>query len=727
MDKKLLVRACLNTAALIIPVAAQAAEVDAGATGEAIVVTALKRETRLQDTAAAITAIGGDELRSANIDNINDLQRTTPGSVVTDAGPGQRRISLRGIRSAGDAQVGIYYDETPVAGPPGTTSDPGGSQSDVKLFDVERVEVLRGPQGTLYGAGAMGGALRIILKKPDLERFGGVFDISGTTTSHGGEGYQLNAAINLPIVRDRLGVRIVGFRRFDPGWIDNPHLNLKGINKEDTDGGRILLRFKPIDDLTIDASASYQDMKSSPSIWSPSVGKWQSANRTVLPLRDRNRIYSLTARGEVGFATLTATTSYQDRDLLVTRDPTYLWQSLGGARFTPGLYYQPQDVKDWTNEVRLQSSGNDPLQWTIGGFYEDRKAKVLSEGHQVDPATGKDFATPTVLLRRNVGDRLKQKAVFGELSYTVFDRLTFTGGLRYYDYDKLVTGDTSIGFPLLRTPVSPYREFRSSNNGWLYKGNVSFKVNDNLLVYGQAASGYRPGGVNQVLGLAAALPYLPDKLWTYEGGVKLSLADGRLLLNLTGYRTDWTNLQVNLDSGSFLYLGNAGAARIKGAEAEIVLNPAQGFNLSANLNLLSAKLTEDMLTAGTVPSATTGRAGDRIPNIPEGSFTVSGQYEWSVAGPLKGLLRADFSHVGKSYSDFRPNPARPTNYRRIGDYQLVNARIGVRSDRWGAYLFANNLFNKVARTSSGNVLGGSIEAITTVPPRTIGINLTGNY
>ncbi|AGH50881.1 TonB-dependent receptor [Sphingomonas sp. MM-1] len=719
------ITSCLFLTTAFVPIAALHAE--AVEPGDEIVVTALKRETSLQETPAAITALGGATLRAANIDNINDLQRTTPGLVITDAGPGQRRVALRGIRSAGDAQVGIYYDEAPLAGPPGTTTDAGGAASDIKLFDVERVEVLRGPQGTLYGAGAMGGALRVIFNKPDLDSFGASFDVSGTTTSHGGEGYQLNAAINVPIVTDRIGLRVVGYRRFDPGWIDNPKLGLKGVNKEDSDGGRILLRIKPIDDLTIDASAFYQDSKGSPSLWSPSVGKWQSPNLAVLPFRDQNRLYSLTARGELGFATLVATTSYQDRDLLMTRDPSYLWKLLGGQSYPAGLYYQPQNVTDWTSEIRLQSAGSGPFQWTVGGFYEDRKAKVLSEAHQVDPATGEDKDPPTVLLQRHVGDKLKQKALFGELAYTLFDRLTLTGGLRYYQYDKLVSGDTTIGFPLLGTPAAPYAEFASDNNGWLYKINIAYKLNDNVLIYGQAASGYRPGGVNQVLGLAAALPYLPDKLWTYEGGIKLSLVDRRLLINLTAYRTDWDNLQVTLDSGSFAYLGNAGAARAKGVEAELVLNPVPGLSFSANANLLSAKLTKDLIAPGTVPSATTGRAGDRIPNIPEGSFTLAGQYEWDLSNALTGLVRADFNHVGKFYSDFRPNPARPFNYREGGDYQLVNGRIGVRTQEWGAYLFVNNLLNKVARTSAGNVLGGSVEVISTVPPRTIGINLTGNF
>ncbi|MGG2007102.1 TonB-dependent receptor plug domain-containing protein [Novosphingobium resinovorum] len=196
----------------------------------------------MQDAPASITSISDDTLRAASLDSANDLARAVPSLTITDAGPGQRRITLRGIRSAGDAQVGIYYDETPVAGPPGTTSDPGGSQSDFKLFDLERVEVLRGPQGTLYGAGAVGGTIRLVTRKPDFE-FGGRIDVGATTTEGGGEGYQINAAVNVPIVKDVLAVRGVYFRRQNRRLGGQSGAGADGINSERSDGGRILVRF----------------------------------------------------------------------------------------------------------------------------------------------------------------------------------------------------------------------------------------------------------------------------------------------------------------------------------------------------------------------------------------------------------------------------------------------------------------------------------------------------
>jgi len=740
-----------GAAALFATSAASAQQTPgSGTEDDAIVVTALKREVRLQEAPASITAVSDATLKASSIDSVNDLVRVVPSLTVTDQGPGQRRITLRGIRSAGDAQVGVYYDDTPVAGPPGTTSDPGGSQSDFKLFDVERVEVLRGPQGTLYGAGSVGGTIRIVNRKPSFD-YEGKVDFTGTATERGGEGYQLNLAVNVPIVADVLAVRAVYFRRDIDGWVDNPALGLKGINAERTDGGRLLVRFIPASWLTIDGAVHLQYTEGGASTWSPSAGRFNAVNRSQVPYSDKQRLYSLSANAELGFADLVLTTAYQDRDTLVTRDPTYLFQSFKGSAancrthfsaavcatppgvaafdayvdsLTPAIYYQPQSVTDWTNEIRLQSSRGGPFDWTIGAFYEDRDAKVLSEARPTSAADGSQITGAAPLLQRNVVDSLEQKAVFGEASYEIARGLKLTGGFRYYDYEKVVGGDTTVGLDILRTSIAPFALYRTAHDGWLYKANLSYQPTRELLLYAQVANGYRPGGVNQVLGLAQALAYAPDKLVTYEGGIKATLLDGAFIANLAGYFTDWSDMQVSINSGTFAYLGNAGAAHVKGGEFELSLRPVRGLQFDGNIAVASAELTEDQVPDGINPAPTTARAGDRIPFIPKASFGVAAQYEWTLSATLQGLVRADASHVGKSYSDFRPNSI---NYRRLGDYTLANIRAGVRTERWGAYLFVNNLFNEVARVAAGNVLGGSIEVVTTAPPRTFGLNLSANF
>jgi len=723
--------------------AAGSSAADAGDSGYTdIVVTAQKRETRLQETPASIQAVTGSTLENASIYGLNDLVKVAPGLVVTDAGPGQRRVSLRGIRSSGEPQVAIYYDEAPLAGAPGTTSDSGGNQGDLQLFDVQRVEVLRGPQGTLYGASSMGGAIRIIYRKPSDEFEAGA-DIIGSTTSHAGENYQVNAMVNVPIAGERLGVRAVYFRRKNAGWIDNPALGQTDVNREETEGVRLLLRAKPADWLTLDLGFHYYDATGANPVWAPGLGEFIGANRVNLDFYDKNRLYTGTANADLGFANLVVTGAYQDRDSLFIRDPYYLLrgaynnQTFCRRHFTaavcatpqgitafnayvdtvsPVAYVSPQTMKNATGEARLQSKGEGFLSWTLGAYWSRRNSWVGSNGVLVD-ASGNLREDEPLVYTRQVKDRLRQVAAFGEVSLRPADGLTVTGGIRYYDYRRTVAGDTQKGFDLINFAVQPWTVRETKEDGLLYKANIAYQASPQLLVYAQAASGFRPGGANQVLGLPTSFtPYESDKLWTYEAGAKSTLLNGQFLFNVTGYITDWKNLQVSGTSGTFAFLTNAGDARVKGVEIEAVALPARGVQFSANVNLLSAKLVTDQINDLVIAS---GRKGDRVPQTPNISYSVAGQYEWDIGG-LKALVRGDLNYVGRSYADFRPTS---TAYRRLGDYAAVGARAGVGNDRWGAYLFVTNLFDVKGRTTAGNALGSTVEQITTITPRTIGINL----
>jgi iron complex outermembrane recepter protein len=691
-----------------------------------VVVTALKRQTVLQETPAAITALSGADLHDANITDLNSLTTEVPGLVITTAGPGQNQVALRGIRSSGDAQVGIYYGDTPVVGPPGTTSDPAASSPDIRLFDVDRVEVLSGPQGTLYGASAMGGAIRINFKNPDLNSYGGAIDVSTSHTDGGRESYNANGVVNIPLIDSELGVRLVGYDQYTAGWIDNPRLGLTDDNYDRAYGGRALVRFQPTEGLTIDGLVSDQEERGGPPDWAPSAGQYNAIESAILTFKDTTRIYSLTGNDDLGFAKLTATASYQDRPLLMERDPTPLFELLHAFQDTPTMYYQPQSVGDTSSEVRLQSVQPGPFQWTVGGYYEDRISHVTSDALVLNPnGTLPDPYDANLLLQRFIGDYLKQKAAFVELSYEIVHDLTFTQGGRYYDYDKTVSGLTTLGLPLLGTFPSPYNAWHASNTGFLDKSNLAYKVNENVFVYGQAASGFRPGGVNQAIGLATATPYLPDRLWTYEVGLKTRLLDDTLNVNLTAYRTNWTDMQVSLEGVGYEYLGNAGSARVQGVEVEIVDRPLPGLQLAANATGLSALLTSDQVATGATPTSATGVTGDRIPNIPEITATVSAQYEWALGSDLTALVRSDASYVGRSYTDFHYSSSTP--YYSLGDYTVFNGRAGITKDGWGVFLYGNNLFNRIAIISAANLIGGDTETAVTVPPRTLGLNLTKTF
>jgi outer membrane receptor protein involved in Fe transport len=230
---------------------------DGAASGYAnneIVVTALKRSTNLQDTPISISAVSGDAISNAGVQSIADLNSTVPSLTFVDGGPSQRRVVIRGIQAAGEPTVGTYYDETPVTGAIGAGNDAGGSTPELRLFDVERVEVLRGPQGTLYGSGSMGGTLRVIYKKPSFDNEGAA-DVSLSNTRYGGWNYEGSAMVNTPIVQDKIAVRAVGFYRKANGYIDNVALGIKNINDQKSYGGRFLVRLQPTEDFTIDAAA----------------------------------------------------------------------------------------------------------------------------------------------------------------------------------------------------------------------------------------------------------------------------------------------------------------------------------------------------------------------------------------------------------------------------------------------------------------------------------------
>lgn len=771
-----------------------------------IVVTALRRNTRIQDTPIAISATTGEALQASGITSFTELSRTAPSLRIVDGGPGSRRVLIRGITSAGEPTVGVYYDETPVSGSVGTTSDSGGSTPDFRLFDVERAEVLRGPQGTLFGSGSMGGTMRIIFEKPKADRIEAAFSGNATAVERNSPGFSLDGMINLPIVADTIALRVVGNYSKFAGYVDNVILtgdptaanvidtsadprflrNVKDINDGESYGGRAMLRITPTEQLTVDLSASYEHVDAPIPLWRPDfsaangldfASNMHAENRN----QDENRIYNVTARYDFEGVSITGVTSYFDRDFVRTYDVSDTFNGrVGTAQGADGRYdnvlnsagtrdgcrryllgitaasnptqcsaaqvtqyfdqtvplqssvlYQPQRTNNWVHELRLNSTGDGPFQWTIGGFLEDRDTEVRSTLLVADPATGRPLglSTPGALAYdRTINDKLKQKAAYLELSYKLFDQLTLTAGTRYFNFERVVGGRIDVGQIHYSSRVTPYTEASYQEDGFIYKFNVSWQPSTRLMFYAQAAQGFRPGGVNQVIGLPAErAAYTSDSLWNYEIGAKTTLARG-VYLNLAGYRIDWDNLQVSArtaGTGSvFGLISNAGAARVWGAEAELSATLFRGLSVSGAFGYTDAKLSEDQVSDFVVA---TGRRGDPIPNVPKITASASLDYKRPVSDTLTGVARVDASHVGSFYSTLSPTDI----YRRkVPSYELVNIRLGIEGTEsdWGVYLFANNVFDDVAinQLSSSANSGGLTNAISAAP-RTYGINLMRRF
>ncbi|MDB5455665.1 MAG: TonB-dependent receptor plug [Caulobacter sp.] len=731
---------------------------------EEIVVTALKRSTTIQTTPISISAVTEKSLQSLGASGIQDYFRTVPNLQVDGNSPTNRRLTLRGVRSAGEATVGLYYDETPLTGPAGTTADASSTSADVNLFDVERVEVLRGPQGTLYGSGSMGGTLRVILNKPNSDSYSGAIETQATTTKGGGPGYSVKGMVNIPLIENKLGARAVLYKAEQDGYVDDVLLNKKDINEQHTSGGRLMLGFTPTDTLTFTGTALFQKTKlDGQNNWYPAVGEYKTNARVIAPTSDNLRMYNVTGKWDLGFATLTGTSSVYKWDLLRNSDysptlsanrtnATSCRNYIAGAppafgapanpactsaqmtqytayadSRTPGALYQPMGLKSWNHELRMNGAlFADKLDWTAGVYYEDRSDYIESQVPLADAATGVVIKPLNLGAWRHVGTDTQQTALFGEATYKPIEKLSLTVGVRHFDYDKTVSGQVLISNFVTQSYVGPAAEVDASAKGWVSKFNASYQVNSDLMIYALAAKGFRPGGANNVPGLASALlAYSPDSLWNYETGIKSQWFNRRLTLNAAAYQIDWSNMQISATSanGAFGFLTNAGKARIKGLELEAVARPMQGLTINATAAFVDAKLTESQANSTVLISGSTGLAGDEFPNVAKFSGSAAVEYSWPITDAFNGLVRADYAYVGESASQFRPTYVY---YEKQGDYGYANLRAGIEGTDWGAYAFVNNLFDEIGLMSVTSALNNKQSAVS-LSPRTAGLSLRKRF
>jgi iron complex outermembrane recepter protein len=722
---------------------------------EEVIVTALKRDTSLQETPLSISAVTGATLTHSGVQDIARLTQSVPGLVFEDAGPASTRITIRGIRSVGEPTVGLYYDETPVSGAVGAGNDAGGETPLAKLFDVQRVEVLRGPQGTLYGSGSMGGTLRVLFNKPDLRQLSAAVDGDAVASSGGGGGYDADGMLNVPLIQDRLAARAVVYTQGLGGYVDNTFLNEHNVNSYHNDGGRLLLRFNPIDALTLDASYLYQYVDGQNPTWYDSLGPYVSRAQVQLPVTDRLQIYNLTARWDFHRVVATAVVADTERKTSTSADvspfiendannPAACAAFRGGgkpcsaatqatfnsyvASKVPSLLYPVQTVYNPTAEMRLSSAGKSFLDWTVGGFYSDRRTHANNSEVLVDPATGALLPQPgSNVYTRLIFDHLKQLAGFGEGTAHLTDALGLTFGARYFNYTRDVGGATPVGLDLVGAAVTPYRQVSSSQNGWVTKTNLSYQLSGDLLVYATASQGFRPGGVNQVLGLPTALaPYQSDSLWNYELGAKTSWLDKRLIFDVDGYVINWSNMQVSgrTPNGAFSFITNAGAARVKGVELDLTAAPVESLQISADASVLRAALTENQVSPNVLGP---GVKGDEIPYVPRFTGGVSVQYTLPMTSSFSGMARIDESYVGQSHSEFNNSNHFDT---QLPAYSLTNVRFGVEGVRkdWGVYLYANNLFDKDAIVDSqASAISLGQNLVQSARPRTYGLNFRKSF
>jgi outer membrane receptor protein involved in Fe transport len=692
-------------------------------TVEEVIVTATHREQTLSEVPIAATALTQDDLVNAGATRVQDVVRYSPGFSITSAGANRDRIAVRGIATSQggvlqQATVGQFVDEIVTDSGTGATTT-----LDSRLFDVQRVELLRGPQGTLFGSGSLSGAMRIITNKPDLDAFHVTTEVRGESTKDGEEGGGVSGMLNVPLVAGKLGVRAVAYGHDEGGYIDNVKLGDKDVNSERVRGGRVIVAAQPWERLSLQATLLHQDSKtygSYSSIATPGLGAPVGDYQMVQSVNSRNELKfsaaNFVAQVDLGFASLLSSTSYSERTFNLVDDGTpylnVITRLLGipGGLSNPTPLSTPSSQHQFAQELRLASTGERVLDWTVGAIYIDRgtvSGQWLSAPVLV-PLVGSGN-----LFALDIRSEQSEKAVFGEVSWDITGRLNATAGLR--------ASRTSVGFDTIAGGYLATGSFTRTNTFFGDKDAdtvtprfaLSYALSEDARVYAQASKGFRTGGPNLTASTLLGIPttYEPDWLWNYELGVKSHWLDRRLMFNAAVYYIDWQDLQLGLSTNGVSYTGNVGAAESYGVEIETLWRISPRWTLGSSLFGGQAETSEEIAMAGAVAPK-----GYRLPATPEFTSTTYLQFQ-----PTKATsLRAEHGYVGASYVGF--NSGGP----KLGDYHLVNLRGTLRVSAIDFMLYVDNLLNddgNTVATVSSSLAGQQLFPATTVQlrPRTFGL------
>ena len=729
------------------------ADTDSSSSVDEIVVTATRRETRLLDTPISMTVVGSDTLQATQADDFSDFSRLVPGLTAIDSGPADRRYALRGLQSAGEPEVALYYDDIPMTGLPGGSLDTGDRQPDIKLWDMDRVEVLRGPQGTLYGDGSMGGTIRIISKRPLLDTFQAAAQVSGATTADGGgPSWRWNGMVNLPLVNDTLAVRFAGYYRDEGGWIDNlerARVTLRqtpgdGLNWEHTAGGRASILFEPTEDLTVTGIAYYQNTRTGNTSdtypqFTTADDRYVSAAFVRTPYTDQLQMYNLVVNDKLKWADLVINGAYESRAVDDTQDTSryllslfgcseYNWSvSCSGAPVIPAASFEHETVSSTSAEVRLVSRQPGPFQWTVGSFLQSATTYRRGQIAQTDTAglvqfNAADGDAGKRLFARNNFDAADKLAVFEESSYEFARGLDAIVGLRWfhsYRSDEQVI--VQQFFPGEPTGPEPFQKL--SQNDLFKKFELSYKVTAGALLYAEAAQGFRSGGPNYPGGFTTtAPPYRGDSLWDYELGWKLAFADRRIIWTGALFRINWSHLQQLVPTSVFSYIVNAGSARSDGFETELQTPLYKDLRLEAGASLANAHLIGLQPLASN--SASQLYEGDRLAGAPRWTTNLGMTYAHPIVGKLRLTARLDYTYQSGSADIVAvQNPA----YFTIPGSNLVGLHVGIERANWNVQLSVDNLCNSFVPLTAKALDSNLAESIIAARPRTLALTFSEKF
>jgi iron complex outermembrane recepter protein len=697
-----------------------------------ILVTAMRREQPLSSVPLSVHVISEEELRLTGAMQFADYARSVPGLSFTDGGTGGEKQTVRGVSSDPWSEINsstaVHLDEVPITNAGGGVGPP--FNPDPVLIDINRVEVLRGPQGTLFGAGSMGGAIRVITNEPDFQDTLVELDGTLTSTRDGETGFGAHAVVNVPFRESTGALRAVVYNRDLGGFIDNELDGRQNVDNRALSGGRVAAKYQLNDRASILARVALQNRESAGlSHEEPSVGK-RKQSRIPESIDDKWTNYNVVLDVDLDWAALRSSTSYLDRDVDTMADVSFFLSVFFGLD-NPLSVINSEQVGEFIQEFRLVSTDADRFNWLAGVFYQDQQQDVSQDfpSPGFDALTGglaSMFGPPDNLFVRREDFSMTQLALYGELSWRFTDRVELTGGGRWYDIDRDYQADNT---GLLFVMGQLQESFSAGESGFIPRLSLNYSVLDGLSLYATVAEGFRPGGINppsaitepacamelQSLGYSEPpTSYESDSLVSYEAGMRYRSSDGRVRLSGAAYHIDWSDMQTQqlLACGAG-FVENAGAADSDGVEFEAVLAATERVEVFLAASYNRAELSDN------VPNLN-GMKGDRLPGVPRSTARAGASYGFPVAGRKTAFIHADIQYVGDSYMGFNQQASR-----KLPAYTVGNLRVGLESDSWTATLFIHNLADESGAVFiNDNILG---EWLTFIRPRTIGASINWRF
>ena len=765
---------------------------------QAITVTATLREEELADVPFSVAAPTAKDLRERGAENIEDIAVNVAGFSVQNLGPGQSQVAIRGA-SAGQIardqpgvkeQAGVYLDESPISLSLFTP--------DLDLFDVSRVEVLRGPQGTLFGSGSLAGTVRYITNQPELGLRSTFGEVGTSQIETGGVGATVKLGANVPL-GDRAAGRVALYYNQLGGYMDalQPTGRLeKNVNGGTRTGVRAALRFEPNDRFTITPRVVYQTVRmdgwnridSYNILANPytttrppvTLGERELFTQIPEPFTDDYTLGDLNVRYDFGGMNLTSITSYSYRDILVVRDAGALTSSITGGSIglDEDVYTLNSPLDDatkthvLTQELRLAGGGT-RVRWLVGGFYSSNTRKY-GQNLNVDgfeaasgvPTQGL-VAPRDVLFYSDLAYDLKQRAVFGEATLNVTDRVDLTGGLRYYNFDEDrdqvfdgIFANDNTGSSIVSVPGS------TSADGFAPRFIASYRATDNLTLNAQASQGFRLGGINDPLNVPLCTQqdlatfsgrdsWENETAWNYEVGAKSRFMDGRASLNLSAFHMDIRDLQLIVTAGSCSsrLVFNVPKSISQGVELELTAAPNKYLDFAVSGTLNNAELRSTLTSTDTlgVESVVSGiEEGNRLPSVPKVQVAAALTLHRPLKSGSDAFFTTTYNHIGSRFTQiddmapgvgtvnlnsFEPNtiggPLTASTFEfdpELPAYNLVNMRLGVTRGGWEAALFLNNVTDERALLSLDRERGLRARVgYLTNQPRTLGLRFGFSY